>query len=144
MPKIERTPRRRVESTILAEIRAWAGTQPDLVLWRNNTGSLQDATGRWVQFGLCEGSADLVGCLTIAAGPSYAAVQAAIDEDRRLVTERVVARFLAVEVKRPGEKPSAAQAAWLDVVRRAGGIAGVVTGVEEAEMLVMKARAWEI
>ena len=128
MPKIERAPRRRVESTILAEIRAWAGTQTDLILWRNNTGKLQDSTGRWVTFGLAEGSSDLVGCVTVQCWE----------------TGRSVARLLALEVKRPGQRPRPEQVAWLDVVRRAGGVAGVVTSVGEAEEIVGRARRWEL
>ena len=51
-------------------------------------------------------------------------------------------KFLALEVKRPGEKPSEAQAHWLALVRKAGGIAGVVTSVEEAISLVESAQQW--
>jgi hypothetical protein len=34
-------------------------------LWRNNTGTLRDQHGRPVQFGLCKGSADLIGYRSI-------------------------------------------------------------------------------
>ena len=30
-------------------------------LWRNNTGALVDQQGRFVRFGLCKGSSDLIG-----------------------------------------------------------------------------------
>lgn len=40
-------------------------------------------------------------------------------------------RFASIEVKRPGNKPTADQAAWLALVREAGGLALVVTGVQD-------------
>lgn len=42
-----------------------------------------------------------------------------------------LARFLAIEVKRPGEPPSPAQLAFLELLRRAGGIAVVASSVED-------------
>lgn len=45
-------------------------------------------------------------------------------------------RFFALEVKRPGEKPSANQAAFLALVREAGGAAGVVERWEDARELL--------
>ena len=30
-------------------------------VWRNNTGALQDKTGRLVRYGLCKGSSDIIG-----------------------------------------------------------------------------------
>jgi hypothetical protein len=142
MPTLTRPPRRVVESTILAQVRAWAATQPDLHLWRNNTGALRDATGRMVRYGLCEGSADLVGLLTVDVGtdvpcPSHP------DLDYVAPAVRRIARFLALEVKRPGEKPRPEQAAWLRVVQQAGGVAAVVTNVAEAERVIEEARRWE-
>ena len=131
MPTLTRTPKKRVESTVLAEVRAWAGTQPDLTIWRNNTGKLKDATGRWVTFGLCEGSADLVGFLRCHVQPiPWRGVGCS------------VARFVALEVKQPGKKARPEQEAWLRLVRDAGGIAGVVTSVDEAERLLLDGRAW--
>ncbi len=131
MPTITRTPKRRVESTVLGEIRAWAGTQPDVTLWRNNTGKLKDATGRWVTFGLAEGSADLVGILRCHVHPI---------PFRGVPCE--VGRFLALEVKRPGERARPEQEAWLALVRGMGGVAGVVTSVAEAEALLVDAKGW--
>ncbi len=49
-------------------------------------------------------------------------------------------RFLAIECKRPnGGRLSERQRAWLDVVRRCGGIAGIARSVEEAIALVTEA-----
>lgn len=71
-------------------------------LYRNNSRVLR-MTGRrgrrrLMRFGLAKGSSDLIGMLP----PS--------------------GRFLAVEVKRPGERPTPAQVAWLAEVRLAGGV----------------------
>lgn len=71
-------------------------------LFRNNSGSLQDKNGRWVQFGLCVGSADLIGW------------------------KNSTGQFTAVELKVPGKNPTPAQQHFIDTVIAAGGIAGVV------------------
>lgn len=52
-------------------------------------------------------------------------------------------RFLGIEVKRPGYSPSdvrPAQRAWLDAVRKFGGISGIATCEAEALALVDEAR----
>lgn len=49
-------------------------------------------------------------------------------------------RFLAIEVKRPGGKPSDDQLRWLAVVRKFGGVSGVATCVEQALDLLKEAR----
>jgi len=43
---------------------------------------------------------------------------------------------VALEVKRPGGRPSLEQLNWLAVVREMGGIAGLVHSVEEADALL--------
>lgn len=45
-------------------------------------------------------------------------------------------RFCGLEVKVPGQKPTTIQRHTLDAILLAGGIAGVVTSVEEALCLV--------
>lgn len=45
-------------------------------------------------------------------------------------------RYFALEVKRPGEKPTAEQLAFLDEVRAGGGIAAVVRGYEDVPSLL--------
>lgn len=67
------------ETNISAEIQL-AASRVGARLWRNQTGKYQLADGRWLSSGLCVGSSDLVG----------------ITAD---------GRFLAVEVKKRGEKP---------------------------------------
>lgn len=80
-------------------------------LFRNNVGSLQDARGRYVQYGLCVGSSDLIGWTEVEITPD-------------MVGKRV-AVFTAIEVKAPKGKPTEAQNAFIDAVLRSGGRAGV-------------------
>lgn len=89
---------------------------PEVVLWRNNCGVLADRHGRAVRYGLCPGSSDLIGILA----PS--------------------GRLLALEVKRPSERPTAEQTRFLDLVRRMGGVAAIVTSAAEAVAVVEEAK----
>jgi hypothetical protein len=114
-----------LESQILHDVRAVLGLMPDVTLFRNNCGMLRDARGGVVRYGLAVGSADLIGSLRVAA-------------DVR------IARSLALEVKRPGGKLSAEQAAWLDLVRSRGWIAECVWSVEDAVSVIERARRWEL
>lgn len=43
-------------------------------------------------------------------------------------------RFLAIEVKRPGGRPTEQQRQWLDAVRAAGGVGLVVTGLDDLRL----------
>jgi hypothetical protein len=64
----------------------------DTRLFRNNTGTLRDQHGRPVSFGLCKGSADLIGYRTITITPDMVGQQVAV--------------FLSIEVKTPtGQHP---------------------------------------
>ena len=81
-------------------------------LFRNNTGRFRNPEGRWVQFGIpLHGGSDLIGWMPVA-------------------------RFTAVEIKAGRDQLTAEQRAWLDAVKAAGGIAGVVRTVEDAEVLL--------
>jgi hypothetical protein len=114
MPAIVRPERRRLERDVLHEIREALGCEPGLVLWRNaQTGGAIE--GRWTRGGLGEGSPDLIGILD--------------------------GRFVALEVKRPGQRAREAQEAWLALVRARGGFAAVVDGVEAARAAIARARA---
>ena len=90
-------------------------------LWRNNTGALKDQQGRMVTFGLCKGSSDLIGWRSIT-----------ITQD---MVGRQLAVFTAIEVKDKG-RPTPEQLAFIDVVRKAGGLAGVARSVEEAQAIL--------
>jgi len=87
-------------------------------LFRNNTGTLRDINGRPVTFGLCKGSADLIGWTT-----------------RTITSEMVgqqIAVFTSIEVKSSSGRVKPEQQQWLNAVLAAGGIAGVARSVEEA------------
>jgi hypothetical protein len=87
---------------------------PDLRLIRINSGSRSYRVK-----GAPAGTSDIIGWKK-AAGNGW----------------NVIALFVALEVKKPGEKPTAKQEEFLESVRDAGGIAGVVTSVEEARELL--------
>jgi hypothetical protein len=107
------TARRQGEGVISDAIRARLAWEPGLVLFRNSAAVVK-SRGRFYKGGLGNGSADLVGCL---AG-----------------------RFVALEVKVPGEEATKEQIEWAARVRAAGGFAAVVHGVEEAVAAVARAR----
>ena len=93
----------------------------DTRLFRNNTGTLKDQNGRPVQFGLCKGSADLIGWKRVTVTPDMVGQQVAV--------------FLSIEVKTPTGRIRPEQQQWLDAVQTAGGIAGVARSVEDAHRL---------
>lgn len=102
------------ESQLLDAIRLALGKDPSrAVLWRNNTGIALQGNTR-VRYGLCVGSADLIG---VANG-----------------------RFIALEVKTPTGRVSREQAQFLALVNARGGIGRVVRSVEDA--LDAVAEAW--
>lgn len=76
-------------------------------VWRNNTGALQDKTGRLVRYGLCKGSSDIIGICPDG-------------------------RFLAVEVKKTTGRVTEDQVRFIDAVRAKGGRSGVARSVEDA------------
>lgn len=90
-------------------------------LFRNNTGTLRDQHGRPVSFGLCKGSADLIGWRTVTVTPDMVGTQVAV--------------FLSIEVKTPTGRLRPEQQQWLDAVQAAGGIAGVARSVDDAQRL---------
>jgi len=113
---------RQLEGTISDVIREDLGCHPDLVLWRQNTGEAEfwdarTARAMRVRYGLCPGSSDIVGIL------------------------KPKGRFIAFEVKRPGEDATPEQLAFLNVVRMHGGFGAVVHSKEEARAAVARAQA---
>lgn len=108
------------EQRIQQEIRI-ACSNGNTRLFRNNTGTLKDANGRPVQFGLCKGSADLIGWRTVTITPEMVGQQVAV--------------FTSIEVKTATGRLRPEQQQWLDAVQAAGGVAGVARSVEDAQRL---------
>jgi hypothetical protein len=91
-------------------------------LWRNNTGRLRDERGQLVTFGLCPGSADLIGYRSVTVTPD--------------MVGQTLAVFAAVEVKAERGRPTPEQTAFLEHVTAAGGLAGIARSVEDAERIL--------
>jgi len=120
------------ESSVQQRIRLFAAYH-NIELWRNNRGACTDQTGRQIRYGLGNDSAalnkrikssDLIGLIPWMNG-----------------------KFLAVECKPEGwvfPNPTnvaeyehcMAQQAYIDIVRRAGGVAGFVTSEDDFKRLV--------
>lgn len=77
------------------------------LVWRQNTGAYRDSAGALRRYGLCVGSADIIG----------------IAPD---------GRFLAVEVKAANGRVTEAQRLFIEAVQRAGGRAGIARSPEDA------------
>jgi hypothetical protein len=91
-------------------------------LWRNNTGRLRDERGQLVTFGLCPGSADLIGYRSVVVTPD--------------MVGQTLAVFAAVEVKSPTGRPTPEQTTFLEHVAAAGGLAGIARSVDDAERIL--------
>ena len=116
-------PRR--EADILRAILAHCNRLPGVMLWRANRGAITatyKGTTRFVRFGGLPGMSDLIGWKTWT--PRRDAVG-------HILVLPPLAVFVAIEVKRPGMKPTPQQAAFLELVRQAGGLAIVATSVED-------------
>ena len=113
----------RPEDVILAEIQAKHGVE--CRLFRNVVsgvyigklisgkvgGTITLAHSRFMNVGLAESSADLIGI-----GPG--------------------GLFLSIEVKQPGQRPRPKQRRWRDMVLDRGGLAGTAHNVEEAGLII--------
>lgn len=101
------------ETNLVQQVRLKA-SELGCVLFRNNTGKLEDKRGRWVEFGLCKGSSDLIGMMPDG-------------------------RFLAVECKVGTAQPRSNQIDFINLVLSKGGVAGTVWSVDEFIQLVQTA-----
>lgn len=105
-------PRHQEETFLLRRILRTFGARPGVRLFRNSVGMVRLPGGGAIPYGLCPGSADLVGWRTLPSG---------------------VAQFVALEVKAPEGRVAPAQEAFLRAVARAGGLAAVVRSLEDVE-----------
>ena len=116
-PTAGRTP----EKTLLRLILREFGARPDIRLFRNNVGVAEYPDGSRVAYGLCPGSADLIGWRTVEITPA-------------MVSSRF-ARFPAVEIeaeiKAPPGRLTEAPRNFQNAVERAGGIAVLARSPED-------------
>lgn len=113
------------------------GVNHGVQLLRNNSGSLKNAQGRWVRFGLGNvskthseriKSSDLIGFTKLTITPD--------------MVGKVVAVFTAVEVKEPdwkrnpNDKRENAQEAFIDWVKTNCGLAGFANSVESFKKII--------
>jgi hypothetical protein len=91
-------------------------------LWRNNTGALVDQQGRFVRFGLCKGSSDLIGLRSVVVTPE-------------MVGQRL-AQFVALEIKTTQGVVSPEQQAFLRLVQQLGGVAAVCRSIQQAQAVL--------
>ena len=109
------------EHEIQQRIRLACGRGP-VRLWRNNTGALVDQQGRFVRFGLCKGSSDLIGLRSMVVTPE-------------MLGQRI-AQFVALEIKAPQGVVSPQQQAFLRLVQELGGVASVCRTIEQAQAVL--------
>lgn len=91
----------------------------DARLFRNNVGMLETKDGRFVHFGLCVGSSDLIGFRSVTVTPEMVGKKLAV--------------FTAVEAKSGRGRATEEQANFIQAVKIAGGLAGVAR--TETELL---------
>lgn len=123
-PRVAKSPK---EREIQRAILDYLALVPGVSAWRNNTGAMfgEHKGKRWaVRFG-APGISDILGWRTVK---DFTHQGCCHKTDAALPR---VAHFLAIEVKRPGTYPTPAQAAFLETVKAAGGIAIVARSVED-------------
>lgn len=150
MPAIYRATKKRTESTVQGEIRDELGLEPRVRLFRNQVGAYCEGgrDDRWITYGLCPGSSDLVGWVMVDVTWPDGVV-------------RRVARWFALEVKAKGVCPAPRhvleaklarggklsdgeahdldQQRWMAAVREAGGFACYVWSRADARAAYLRA-----
>jgi len=110
------------EKSIQTRILLAIGSLKNVRLWRNNVGVAKHDNGARTRYGLCNGSSDLIGFTRVTVTPD--------------MVGRKVAVFTAIEVKGPRTKVTCEQEAFINLVKKSGGYAGVAKSPEEAESLI--------
>ena len=109
-------PRINPETPIVKRVQISA-SQEGCRLFRNNNGKLKDRTGMWITYGLCPGSADLIG---------WTPVQVTAD-----MVGKTIAIFTAVEVKTEKGVVEELQENFINTVNGSGGISFVARSEED-------------
>lgn len=132
------------EADIQQAIRLALGLEPGLVLWRNQIGTavFEGQTGRYqVPYGVGgKGGSDLIGLLSVEVSTVCEEPSAGVPIHVCLGHLSPLARFVALEVKRPGGRITKEQTDFLALVRSLGGFGAVVHSVEEARDAIARAR----
>jgi len=100
------------------------GSYPNYRIFRNNVGRTELKDGRFIQFGLCAGSSDLIGLQKIK-----------ITKD---MVGKDFARFIAIEVKSEKGKLSREQTSFIEMVKSMGGIAVVINDIDDIKKITDK------
>jgi hypothetical protein len=108
------------ESEIQAKIQAACNTG-DTRAFRNNVAKIKHQ-GRWLNFGLCVGSSDLIGFHTITIEPHHVGKKIAV--------------FLAIECKSATGKATPEQQNFIKFISHRGGIAGIARSATEALTII--------
>jgi hypothetical protein len=111
------------EKQIQSQILLALGSRPDVRLFRNHVGGVRGEDGRWHDFGLAKGSADLIGWQSIEVTPE--------------MVGRRLAVLVSIEVKGPGGRVRPEQKNWAEQVARVGGVAVIARSVEEAKAALL-------
>jgi hypothetical protein len=98
------------------------GGHPGIRVFRNNVGLARFPDGSTVRYGLCPGSADLIGWREVTITPEMVGTK--------------VAQFLSVECKAPKGRTTDKQDAWFFAVKRGGGVALVARSVDDVKHLL--------
>ena len=115
------------ESANQKRILDWSKLSTMLQLWRNNVGAAKLGR-RWVRFGLCKGSSDLIGFTEVRITPG--------------MVGKTVAVFTACEVKKDEQaKTSPEQDDFGAKVEKAGGIFVVATTPDAVHLSIKKYRS---
>lgn len=106
------------EAAVVQQVRATL-SNGDVRLFRNNSGALQNKDGTWVKYGLAVGSSDLIGLKSVVVTADMVGSRVAV--------------FVALEGKSATGRTTEEQDAFLAMVRKAGGIAGVFRSLDDAQ-----------
>lgn len=125
------------EKPIQQQILLDLGGLPGVRLFRQNVGNFWQGqvhsqgggfvtleNPRRVQCGLAPGSSDIIGLQSVVIAPEHVG--------------QTLARFVAVEVKGSKGRPTAEQEAFIAMVQRFGGVAGIARSVAEAERILRR------
>lgn len=122
------------ETAVTSHIRLEAAKY-GIELWRNNSGGFYDDKGRFVRYGLGSfskdddfASSDWIGIRPVLVTPD--------------MVGQVLGVFCAVETKETGwvfnasDKRSLRQSKFIDMVKKAGGLAGFAASIEDFRRIV--------